>query len=190
MDIPLADELEWLESQRYREEEDDGMDPFPFPFPPDEEEDEVKFEGKAASESPQSVEPHINGHKRSSVQGELVGPCTEKRRRSTPVHEDDEDWLRYCPAGKSDDIYHRDQTASEPEEIMVSRYVSRIDGECLPVTAPNGDRVYAKLCRADTQSQGKKLISNFRSGGNVFPPMSLYLRHSVYGSYRCFFSAN
>lgn len=184
IDIPLPDELEWLESQRYHEVDDDDIDPSPFPFPPDEE-DEINFERETASESPQSVEPQINGHKRSLVLEELADPCAEKRRRTTPVHEDDEDWLRYSPAGKNDGIEHRDQAASDPEENMVSRYVSRIDGECVPVTSPNGDRVYAKLCRADIGFWGKKLSSNFQSGGNVFLPYRFIKETSVFDWCSC-----
>lgn len=176
IDIPLPDELEWLESQPYHEDDDDDIDPSPFPLPPDEE-DEINFERETASESPRSVKPQINGHKRSLVLKELADPCAEKRRRTTTVHEDDEDWLRYFPAGKNEGIEHRDQAASEPEEIMVSRYVSHIDGECVPVTSPSGDRVYAKLCRADIEFWGKKLSSSFRSGGNVFLPYRLIKEH-------------
>ncbi|PKI63414.1 hypothetical protein CRG98_016081 [Punica granatum] len=173
MDIPLPDELEWLESQRYREEDDDyDIDPFPLPLPPDDEKDEVKSEREeaAAQSPPPSIEPQINVHKRSLVQDETAGPSNEKRSRTTPDPEDDddeEDWLRYSPPRKNERMDHRDQAASEPEEIVVSRYVSRIDGECVPVTAPTGDRVYAKLCRADSKSRDHKLRATIRSGGNV-----------------------
>ncbi|XP_031405513.1 chromosome transmission fidelity protein 18 homolog [Punica granatum] len=184
MDIPLPDELEWLESQRYREEDDDyDIDPFPLPLPPDDEKDEVKSEREeaAAQSPPPSIEPQINVHKRSLVQDETAGPSNEKRSRTTPDPEDDddeEDWLRYSPPRKNERMDHRDQAASEPEEIVVSRYVSRIDGECVPVTAPTGDRVYAKLCRADSKSRDHKLRATIRSGGLISEPVNIILQRS------------
>ncbi|KAJ1432394.1 P-loop containing nucleoside triphosphate hydrolase [Sesbania bispinosa] len=43
------------------------------------------------------------------------------------------------------------------KEKTLSRYASEIDGECMPVTAPNGNRVYAKLNRFRGEERVTKL---------------------------------
>lgn len=48
----------------------------------------------------------------------------------------DEDWLRYSPPPAPEVI---------SAEKTISRFASEIQGDCVPVTAPNGERVYAKL---------------------------------------------
>lgn len=49
------------------------------------------------------------------------------------------------------------------------RYASEIDGECFPITAPDGgDRVYAKFSRALGDEDVKKLDVKAKSNGTKF----------------------
>lgn len=48
----------------------------------------------------------------------------------------DEEWLRYSPPPVPEVVV---------AETTISRFASEIQGDCVPVTAPNGERVYAKL---------------------------------------------
>lgn len=176
MDIPLPDELEWLEAHSRLHEEDplDLQPPDPYPSPPegDEEEErggEPNFWGNRTSpppKSPQSVEERPENHKRPPRE-EAASPI-KKKRSKVADHEDEEeeDWLRYSPPPETNHAELPEEEILEPEEVAISRYASQIDGECVPVTAPGGDRVYAKICRFDIDSRPKKLDTGARSGGN------------------------
>lgn len=67
--------------------------------------------------------------------------------------EGDEDWLRYSPPQQqpeeaaADVATESDQPMSVEvaEEKIISRFISEIEGDCMPVTGPGGDRVYAKM---------------------------------------------
>lgn len=68
--------------------------------------------------------------------------------------------------------------------IGIFRYASEIDGECIPITAPDGgERVYAKFCRDLGDEPVKKLDVKAKSNGTNFaiklydfPIVSLYAR--------------
>ncbi|KAL2348072.1 hypothetical protein Fmac_002072 [Flemingia macrophylla] len=47
------------------------------------------------------------------------------------------------------------------KEKALSGFASEIDGECMLVTAPNGDRVYAKLNRFQGEERVTKLRCNY-----------------------------
>ncbi|KAL3726756.1 hypothetical protein ACJRO7_031624 [Eucalyptus globulus] len=186
MDIPLPDELEWLEAHS-RLHEDDPLDfqpPDPYPYPPEgDEEDEGEerdFRGDRASpppKSPRSVEDLLENHKRPSRE-EATGPIKKKKRSKVADDEGDEeeDWLRYSPPPETNRAELREEEILEPEEVAISRFASQIDGECVPVTAPGGDRVYAKICRFDIDSRPKKLDTRARSDGLIIEPVNLLLQ--------------
>jgi chromosome transmission fidelity protein 18 len=73
----------------------------------------------------------------------------ERSKRRNVEREDpvDEDWLRYSPPPAVEVV----------AEKTVSRFASEIQGDCMPVTAPNGERVYAKLAT-------EKLVSEVIEG--------------------------
>lgn len=75
----------------------------------------------------------------------------------------EEDWLRYSPPPAREPS----PVVEEQEEKIVSRYASQIDGDCIPVTAPSGDRVYAKICRVVREERLNKLHAKAQSGGRV-----------------------
>lgn len=95
-----------------------------------------------------------------------VGPAAvEEEKRIRVGHgdnyddEEDEDWLRYSPVkrpgeGNGDAEMAR---AAEVEERVLSRYATEIDGDCVPITGLDGERVYAKICRIENEERVKKL---------------------------------
>ncbi|KAJ6713084.1 P-LOOP CONTAINING NUCLEOSIDE TRIPHOSPHATE HYDROLASES SUPERFAMILY PROTEIN [Salix purpurea] len=96
---------------------------------------------------------------------------------------DDEDWLRPVQdrnSGNEEEIVEVVvvvEEEEEEEEKIVSRYVSEIDGDFIPVTAPSGgDRVYAKICRVDTEQGAKKLDFKSQSNGLISEPINVLLQ--------------
>ncbi|XP_030463375.1 uncharacterized protein LOC115683090 [Syzygium oleosum] len=188
MDMPLPDELEWLEAHS-RLHEDDPLDlhpPDPYPYPPEgDEEDEgevLNFRRNRTSSppprSPQSVDEQLENRKRPSRE-EAAGPIEKKRSKvAADDHEDseEEDWLRYSPPPETHRAELREEEILEPEEVAISRYASQIDGECVPVTAPGGDRVYAKICRFDIDSWPKRLDLRARSDGLITESVNVLLQ--------------
>lgn len=72
--------------------------------------------------------------------------------------EADEDWLRYSPP-KGDAVPDVPLTDVVAEEKIISRFAADIDGECMPVTAPSGVRVYAKMSSAELSKSREKLMT-------------------------------
>jgi chromosome transmission fidelity protein 18 len=66
-------------------------------------------------------------------------PLEQERSKRINVEREnteDEDWLRYSPPPAAEVVV---------AETTISRFASEIQGDCVPITAPNGERVYAKL---------------------------------------------
>ncbi|KAE8076222.1 hypothetical protein FH972_014885 [Carpinus fangiana] len=180
MDMPLPEELELLESNFQLYDDYLDLEP-PEPYP--EEEQEEDHQPTPSIDPPLISETHINGHKRSRSDGsdasapENVCPSDEKRSRFDDVDpKSDEDWLRYSPPPRETNqvVEERERAV---EEKIVSRYASQIDGACIPVTAPSGDRVYAKICRVEREEPRlKKLDVKAQSGGLILEPVSILLQ--------------
>jgi chromosome transmission fidelity protein 18 len=81
-----------------------------------------------------------------------------KRRNVGREDEDEEDWLRYPPPPAPEVVV---------AEKTISRFASEIHGDCVPVTAPNGERVYAKLAM---EGLAGGAISGTRQGANFSNP--------------------
>lgn len=77
--------------------------------------------------------------------------------------DDDEEWLRYSPP--QDTVEEMEVGEGEAEEKILSRFASEIDGDFVPVTGLDGERVYAKVCSVeiDEWERNKK----FNSGGDL-----------------------
>lgn len=185
MDIPMPGELEWLEANSHLPEEDyDYFEP-PEPYPeheddrplPEEEERMKQPVIKFGIELNQTVdninfspsETLINVQKRTRSEDEVVLECFgEKRGRfDGKEEEEDQDWLRYSEV-RENDVENVAEEETVEAEKFVSRFASEIDGEFMPVTGLNGDRVYAKICRSDRVGHVQKLDARTRdSGGNV-----------------------
>lgn len=172
MDIPLPEELELLESNSQFYDDYLDLEP-PEPYP---EEDEHQPQPQLSLptlslDPPLLFEIHSNGQKRPRSDGadastaENVGLSDEKRSRVDDVGSDsDEEWLRYSPPHRETNPDAEEQ-GRVTEEKIVSRYASHIDGDCIPVTSPSGDRVYAKICRVVGEERSKKLDMKEQSGG-------------------------
>ncbi|KAI5394833.1 hypothetical protein KIW84_061450 [Lathyrus oleraceus] len=121
-------------------------------------------------------EPQFNSHKRSrsdpSSDLDLDSADVEKREKVRVRAEDppaDEDWLRYSPPPSP----VRAEEVIFSKEKTLSRFASEIDGEVMPVTAPNGDRVYTKLDRYYGEDRTTKLNSGDFSSDLALEPISV-----------------
>lgn len=169
MDVPLPEELELLESSYriYEQEEDDH-----YFYNPPEDEPELQPEQSPPPDLDSPSEPQSNSHKRTRSDAnsnlDSDSPDVEKREKVRVRTEDppaDEDWLRYFPPPSP----VRAEEVRFSKEKTLSRFASEIDGEVMPVTAPNGDRVYTKLDRYYGEDRATKLSSGaFSSGTNSF----------------------
>ncbi|CAN6486250.1 unnamed protein product [Victoria cruziana] len=170
-DFPPSDELEWLENSivdeamaEQEEDEDDDLDDF-VPPPP------------AAQTS--IFEAH---KKRPQSDANFDKDFVSEKRIRSPMHADDqpkdEDWLRYSPREvsrggdrltKDVPVHHAMEMDSgngvsgrnslEDEENIPCRFASDIEGGFMPVTGPDGTRVYARLC-----ASGKNDCFSLRPG--------------------------
>ncbi|KAF3792213.1 Chromosome transmission fidelity protein [Nymphaea thermarum] len=173
IDFPPSDELEWLENSildeamaAEEEAEDNDVDDFEPPLPA-------------------AATPIFQAHKKrpqSDPNNFNDGFVSEKRIRS-PIHAEDqpqdEDWLRYSPreVSRGGDRLAKDRavhdamemdsgsgvscrSSLEDEENMPCRFASDIEGGFMPVTGPDGTRVYARLCASE-----KNDCFSLRSGG-------------------------
>ncbi|CAL4930272.1 unnamed protein product [Urochloa decumbens] len=166
MDMPDPDELEWMESHGLPPEEEEDVyfdDPgegfVPSPGDSDQPRDFSKPPEPAATRANEASE---GGLKRPPPPPppEQEEEERSKRRNLEREYSEDEDWLRYSPP-----------PAPEPEVVVaektISRFASEIHGDCVPVTAPNGERVYAKLAMEGFVGGG---ISGARQGSHFSNP--------------------
>ncbi|XP_062210694.1 uncharacterized protein LOC133912120 [Phragmites australis] len=157
MEMPDPEELEWMESHGLLPEEEEDV----YFDDPDESFLPVAGNSGQPSDSPQPQEITASPAKPADEVSEggskrpLPPPPPEqqqeeersKRRNVEREDSGDEDWLRYSPP-----------PAPEPEVVVaektISRFASEIQGDCVPVTAPNGERVYAKLAMEELDGGG------------------------------------
>ncbi|KAF8388367.1 hypothetical protein HHK36_027033 [Tetracentron sinense] len=199
MDIPLPEELEWLETNAFLPEEDEEE----VELYTEEEEDHQQQQQQkqqipdssrtnplgrsiTAVLAPESIsiadlspvsENQINGKKRlwsgkdnsaDASSSEKVSSDEKRNRIAPPGSEIDEDWLRFSPPMENID----ETPVVVEEEKFVSRFASEIDGDCIPVTGPSGDRVYAKMSRVERNDVSKKLNIKGYSYGLIFEPIN------------------
>uniref|UniRef100_A0A0E0KBM9 AAA+ ATPase domain-containing protein n=1 Tax=Oryza punctata TaxID=4537 RepID=A0A0E0KBM9_ORYPU len=152
MDMPDPQELEWMESHGFLPEEEEEYAYF------DDPEDEGFLPAAAGAD-----QPRVSPQETTAALAKPAGACTvsltvdevsegnlkrpppppppeqeeERSKRRNVDREDsgDEDWLRYSPP----------PVAEVVAEKTISRFASDIRGDCMSVTAPNGERVYAKV---------------------------------------------
>ncbi|XVF38043.1 hypothetical protein REPUB_Repub20aG0063800 [Reevesia pubescens] len=162
MDIPQPEELELLEGNSHFYEEPYLDYSSPDPSPP---------------KSPPSESPEIEGPKRSRNSDETETPSEENKRTKTieiEEEEEEEDWLRYSPPQETNVAAAVEE---DDKEVYLSRYMSKINGDSIPITAPSGgERVYAKISRAQRDERLKKLNLNERSNGLIFEPVNVLLQ--------------
>ncbi|XP_022722750.1 chromosome transmission fidelity protein 18 homolog [Durio zibethinus] len=159
MDMPLPEELELLEANSHFYEEPYLDSPPRDPCPP---------------KSPPSENLEIEGPKRPRESVETEPSAEEnKRTKTNEIEEEEEDWLPYSAPQETNVA----AAVEKDEEVYLSRYASAIDGDFLPVTAPSGgERVYAKISRAQRDEGFKKLNLKERSNGLIFEPVNVLLQ--------------
>uniref|UniRef100_A0A7N0VLK2 AAA+ ATPase domain-containing protein n=1 Tax=Kalanchoe fedtschenkoi TaxID=63787 RepID=A0A7N0VLK2_KALFE len=185
VDIPMPDELEWLEANSHLPEDElecfGPMEPFPDdeiePSPSLEQQKQTpkRLDGASKSNATidkafQSADPCppsenvINGQKRLRSGDQEIS--NEKRSRTVDVEL--EDWLRYSPPRENEEA----NAVEEVTEKFVSRFASEIDGDFIPVTGLDGDRVYVKICRVDEVGGFQKLDLKACCGGLTLEPIT------------------
>ena len=213
MDFPDLQELEWLEANNSNFQDDVDFDldfPPEPPSPPSELEPlrdspEPKIPSFKPTLSlppkPSPIKTQTNLKKRfrpdlspdliDRGDGRPTGDPEEKRSRvDNGDDEEDEDWLRYPPprpvAGNVDAGVAMSES-EKVEERVLSRYATEIDGDYVPITGLDGERVYAKICGVECEDRVKKLDMRGDLNGQFFfffflKSVSSYLSKKV-----CFF---
>ncbi|CAL5347593.1 unnamed protein product [Camellia sinensis] len=202
MDIPLPEELEWLEANSHLNDDYEGDLEPPEPYP-DEEEEENKPQPQPNKQNQQPTKPTlsippkptpitdpstspktlINGKKRFRSDGSEFSNSDEhaqledKRSRIDDLGTeiDDEDWIRYSPPPQNEATEVVEPVVVEAVEKIVSRFASEINGDCIPVTGLDGDRVYAKMSRVE-EDRLKKLDVKAYSSGLISEPIHILMQ--------------
>lgn len=194
MGMPLPEELEWLETNTllheeefYPEEEEEEDEqqhqtdqyrentlPKPSLSIPAKSAESCKSAATSISCSPLICENPTEVKKRPLLDGHEEVLLDQKRcRLEPPQAEIEEEWLRYSPPTAKDTI------TVEPvvgKEKFVYRFASEIDGDFIPVTGPNGDRVYAKVSVVEEETIMKKLDTKAYSRGLTSEPINIMLQ--------------
>lgn len=93
--------------------------------------------------------------------------------------EEEEDWLRYSPPGRTQGVEVVEEPVAVVEEKVVSRFASEIDGDCVPVTGLDGDRVYAKMISRVEEMNGlKKVDIKGYSSGLISEPIHILIQRA------------
>ncbi|KAK9137857.1 hypothetical protein Sjap_008451 [Stephania japonica] len=164
-DIPEADELEWLENNALPpadyaaadDEDDQDMEQYFYPDP-----EEVQLQ----QQQPSNEDSVLLGKKRpcpaTALSGEAASEEKRNRLSSSPSRgETDEQWLRYSPQR---DVEAERVDVAEVEK-SISRFAMEIEGDCVPVTGPCGNRVYAKISGVECDSVRGNLRVKARGHG-------------------------
>ncbi|KAL6644788.1 hypothetical protein ACP70R_016396 [Stipagrostis hirtigluma subsp. patula] len=155
MDMPDPEELEWMESHGLPPEEEeyayfDDPDEGFLPAAGDSEQPRDSSEATTAPPVKLADEASEGGLKRPPPppppEQEEEEEDRTKRRNVDREDSGDEDWLRYSPSPAAE--------VDVVAEKTISRFASEIQGDCVPITAPNGERVYAKLGTEDLDGGG------------------------------------
>ncbi|KAK6145853.1 hypothetical protein DH2020_019722 [Rehmannia glutinosa] len=78
--------------------------------------------------------------------------------------DDDEEWLKYSPPRA---VVEEMQVVEEDrEERILSRYATEIEGDCVPITGLDGERVYAKICSVEMDEDERKTKLSVRGDSN------------------------
>ncbi|KAG8372753.1 hypothetical protein BUALT_Bualt12G0099600 [Buddleja alternifolia] len=103
---------------------------------------------------------------------EKVGSVENSGRRD----DDDDEWLRCSPP--RDVEVEMEVVEREREERILSRYATEIEGDCVPVTGLDGERVYAKICSAvmDAEERRNKLSVRGEFNGLLREPARVLMQ--------------
>lgn len=76
--------------------------------------------------------------------------------------ENGEDWAGQVQSSPEDIVEEMEAVQEDGEETILSRYASEIDGDCVPITGLDGQRVYAKLCSLEMDGEERRRKLNVR----------------------------
>lgn len=180
VDIPHPDELQWLEeSNALMLEEEYQAQLF-------EEDDQLIGLCEATVEEEETPAQTIGKRNRS----EDIADVTESVGKRSKFDDDttfgaedgeeEEGWLHEPPKKKSSAEGSRDAEVFSGEFVMqeekiLSRFALEIDGDCVPVTGPCGERVFAKMCPEMVDSVNKNDRMYTHSKGLLVKFISSYL---------------
>nr|XP_027118988.1 chromosome transmission fidelity protein 18 homolog isoform X1 [Coffea arabica]XP_027118989.1 chromosome transmission fidelity protein 18 homolog isoform X1 [Coffea arabica]XP_027118991.1 chromosome transmission fidelity protein 18 homolog isoform X1 [Coffea arabica]XP_027118992.1 chromosome transmission fidelity protein 18 homolog isoform X1 [Coffea arabica] len=209
MDFPDLQELEWLEANNSNFQDDVDFDldfPPEPPSPPSElEPPRDSPEPKIPSfkptlslppkPSPIKTQTNLKKRFRPDLSPDLIdrgdgrptGDPEEKRSRvDNGDDEEDEDWLRYPPprpvAGNVDAGVAMSES-EKVEERVLSRYATEIDGDYVPITGLDGERVYAKICGVECEDRVKKLDMRGDLNGLSREPIRVLMQRVEQGEF-------
>ncbi|KAJ3682667.1 hypothetical protein LUZ60_012894 [Juncus effusus] len=185
MEMPALEELEWLESNSLLPEEPlddeyffDGEDLHADPSRPS----HISPTSTSRDTAPSVVATDSQNSKKRPRQDEIDSsslrpPASHVEEISSDAKEkdSDEDWLHYSPKkGKSCSAeIEVDVQMPDVAEKIISRFASEIDGDCMAITGPDGQRVYAKLRSMDALHHKLLLKGNNTSTGLLSEPISI-----------------
>ncbi|KAL8128846.1 hypothetical protein V2J09_018001 [Rumex salicifolius] len=190
MDIPDADELEWLEANSHYQDfpEDEDFDPHPYPYPPESEPEPEPEQAprnlQPDTSAPSSIISDVAAGKKRPPSPEEHSissddePSEPKRSRSNftltaEVIKDEHDLLMELGFDRGDVVLE----SVEKEEVKyLSQFASEIDGDCVPVTGPCGERVYAKIDKDESAVGVKNFKISVQSGGLLSEPINTLLQ--------------
>ncbi|GAA0156401.1 hydrolase [Lithospermum erythrorhizon] len=101
---------------------------------------------------------------------------SSKRSRVNVGEGEDEEWLRYSPPRVVEDEV---EVVEEVKEKILSRFATEIEGDCVPITGFDGERVYAKIggFRAEEGVRvNRKLDVKFGSKGLISDPIRVLMQ--------------
>ncbi|XP_024983880.1 chromosome transmission fidelity protein 18 homolog [Cynara cardunculus var. scolymus] len=197
MDIPVAEELEWLEAESHLHDdylEEDLEEP---PTIPEEEASYIEevYEDLQAEPLIKPTIPVPEDHRIGSETqkpkkrfrpsspnlldtNNVDDPVEDKRCKidASNAIEDDDDWLRYSPPLQEEAAVIVEEEKEKEKERFISRYATDIEGDFMPVTAPDGDRVYAKLIKEEKDDKLKKLDVKAPSKGLMPEPINVLMQ--------------
>ncbi|KAG5531224.1 hypothetical protein RHGRI_025995 [Rhododendron griersonianum] len=205
MDIPLPDELEWLEANSHLHDDYPDFDDPSQPYPQDEHEHEFQPQSNHQNhQQPQPPKPtlsippktaptaktQIKKRFRSDGQDSSVteegARSEDKRKKGDDVRLENEegegegeDWLRYSPPPTEEGGGMVEEDVVVEEERVVSRFASEIDGDFVPVTGLDGERVYAKMSSRVEEMNGlKKVGIKVHTGGLISEPINILIQRA------------
>ncbi|KAK9068723.1 hypothetical protein SSX86_012838 [Deinandra increscens subsp. villosa] len=189
MDIPASEDFGWLEADLDLHEDyiDEDLEP---PLPEEEEAHIEEVHKRPQSESITKPDLLISDNRTIGSETEILQPkkrllnpsllnpsnvdesVEDKRCKfDSSVTEDEDDWMRYSPPPEEEVV-----VVEEDKEKFISRFATDIEGDFMPVTAPDGDRVYAKLIKEGNDDKLKKLEVKGPFKGLMLEPIGVLMQ--------------
>ncbi|XP_022873714.1 chromosome transmission fidelity protein 18 homolog [Olea europaea var. sylvestris] len=107
----------------------------------------------------------LDDHENEIVGNENVGASINDGRR-----DEDAEWLIYSPPRI---VREEKVIVEEREERILSRFATEIEGDCVPVTGLDGERVYAKMCRGMMVEEDRMKKLSVKGDSNGLIPESV-----------------